>query len=177
MNGGSMADDIEGGAASVTQHPPALDDRPHSGVDNHRNQVPTAAAPSRTQQKLRVRFAAGDEDVARTRVLSLEAHEEGRFRSTPFSMDKRGHFIRNAITTPQWRAVIVAEIGEQPVGFIVCSVGEHILGTSAMVSAMDEFDARSSKLLVDSLINRSGSIRIRPWRGRIPSGFQFASSH
>ncbi len=123
----------------MTQHPPALGDRPHSGVDNHRNQVPTAAAPSRTHQKLRVRFATRDEDVARTRVLSIEAHEEGRFRSTPFSMDKRDHFIGNAITTPQWWAVIVAEIGEEPVGFIVCSVGEYIVGTFAMVSAAHVF--------------------------------------
>ncbi len=93
--------------------------------------------------KLVLRFGRSEQDIVDTRVLSLEAHQEGRFRNYPFSMDKRDRLVRNAITTPQWWALIIAELGGEPVGFTLCSVGEYIVGTSALMTTVYGFYVRA----------------------------------
>ncbi|MEM8689877.1 MAG: GNAT family N-acetyltransferase [Pseudomonadota bacterium] len=104
--------------------------------------VPPASKYLYKQGKLRIRASARREDIDYTRILSVEAHEEGRFRDYRFSHKKRDAFLMNAVTNPQFWHLIIAEVDATPVGFLYCVANEYIVGVEDLMTTVYAYYVR-----------------------------------
>jgi hypothetical protein len=105
-----------------------------------------------------VRLAKTEHDVQKTLVLSQEAHEEGRWRDYPFSVEKRNTFIRNSIENPGYWGLHIAELKEEPVGFLYCSASEYMVGTDLLMTTVYAYYVR--KKWRHSLVGGKAGIKL-----------------
>ena len=74
--------------------------------------------------KLTIRLASTMEDFEQW-VATFEAcHQESRYAHYPFSADKIRRSASNVLDNSDFFGWLLAEYGEQQVGFIYCSIGE-----------------------------------------------------
>ena len=107
--------------------------------------MPETPRPGRyltKQGKLRIRTGTSREDVDFTRILSVEAHEEGRFCDYTFSHKKRDAFLMNAVHNPKYWRLIIAEVDETPVGFLYCVANEYIVGVDGLMTTVYAYYVR-----------------------------------
>lgn len=92
--------------------------------------------------KLKIRIGTTKEDVEYTRVLSVEAHNEGRFRDYKFSHEKRDAFLMNSVNYPNLWRLIIAEIENEPVGFLFCTANDYMVGVDGKLTAVYAYYVR-----------------------------------
>ena len=82
------------------------------------------------------RIVDDEADLPALVVLARAAHAESRLREVPFSEDKVRRLARRAIEDPRRHAVMLARRGDEPAGFLYCSVGEYFIGTGALLATV-----------------------------------------
>jgi len=92
--------------------------------------------------KIALRLANSIADLEHLRPLSLELHAESRFGDIPYSHKKRDDLMARAIGDPNRHALIIAELGGEPVGFIFCSVGEYVVGYRDLITTVHSYFVR-----------------------------------
>lgn len=101
--------------------------------------APTSQNRSR---KITTRMAGTLADLEYLRPVSLELHAEGRFRDIPYSYSKRDDLFSKAIDAPEFYALMIAELDNEPVGFLFCTVGEYIVGYDDLITTVYSFFVR-----------------------------------
>lgn len=110
------------------------------------------------RSKLHVRLADSLQDLEFLRPVSLEFHAEARFRDIPYSHKKRDDLFAQALNKPNRFALLIAEYGEQPVGFLFCAVGEYIVGYQDLITTVYSFYVR--KQYRSTLIGGKAALRL-----------------
>lgn len=86
-----------------------------------------------------LRFAEAKADLDKVYPLMVELHESSRFHSIPLSREKCNRFAGRAFEYPDWHALVLAEIDDEPIGFIFCSLSEFLVGTDALLTSVMAF--------------------------------------
>lgn len=86
-----------------------------------------------------LRFAKTKADVDKVFPLMVELHETSRFHSIPLSREKCNRFASRAFDNPDRHALVLAEIDDEPIGFIFCSLSEFMVGTDALLTSVIAF--------------------------------------
>lgn len=86
----------------------------------------------------RLRFAVLDAQANLDEIVFLAraAHLESRFSYITFSPDKVRAIAKRALDDPKRHAVMMAWSGQQPVGFVYCSIGEYHIGVGTLVTTI-----------------------------------------
>ncbi len=109
-------------------------------------------------KKLSLRLANSISDLEYLRPLSVEFHAEGRFSDIPYSHKKRDDLFMNAVNNPKFYALMIAEMGDDPVGFIFCSVGEYLVGYGDLITTVYSFFVR--KRYRGTLVGGKAAVRL-----------------
>ncbi len=104
------------------------------------DQVSVSTVPEKN--KLNVRLADSIGDLEFLRPVSLEFHAESRYSNIPYSHKKRDDLFIKAIKSPKYFALMIAEINDEPVGFLFCTIGEYIVGYDDLITTVYSFYVR-----------------------------------
>ena len=64
----------------------------------------------------------------------------------------------NAVNNPKFYALMIAEMGDDPVGFIFCSVGEYLVGYGDLITTVYSFFVR--KRYRGTLVGGKAAVRL-----------------
>lgn len=95
-----------------------------------------------SKSELNLRFAKSKEDIDFLWPLLLELHDESRFRDIPLARAKCDRLLSKAFDNPDQYALVLAETGDGPIGFVFCSVGEFLVGTDDLMTTVFAFYVR-----------------------------------
>jgi len=93
-------------------------------------------------KKISLRLANSISDLEYLRPVSVEFHSESRFQDIPYSHKKRDDLFIKAINEPNYYALIIAELEDEPVGFIFCTAGEYLVGYKDLITTVYSFYVR-----------------------------------
>lgn len=108
--------------------------------------------------KLNLRLADSIADLEYLRPVSLEFHAESRWGDIPYSHKKRDDLFMNAINNKQRYALIIAELADEPVGFLFCTVGEYLVGYDQLITTVYSFYVR--KKFRETLVGGKAAVRL-----------------
>ncbi len=108
--------------------------------------------------KLNLRLADSIADLEYLRPLSLELHAESRWRDIPYSHKKRDDLFMNAIDNKKRYALMIAELADEPVGFLFCTVGEYLVGYDQLITTVYSFYVR--KKFRGTLLGGRAAVRL-----------------
>lgn len=110
------------------------------------------------RKKITLRLADTLADLEYLRPVSLELHEESRFSDIPYSHKKRDKLLAKAINEPNLYGLIIAQFGEDPVGYIFCTVGEYLVGDGELITTVYAFYVR--KKYRGTLVGGKAAVRL-----------------
>lgn len=91
---------------------------------------------SKSGQSLSFRRMAQGDDLEPLLDLVEVGHKESRFGYIPFSREKARKIGGRALADPARNLLIVAELRDRPVGFLLASVGEFHIGTDVRLATI-----------------------------------------
>ncbi|MEE4188497.1 MAG: GNAT family N-acetyltransferase [Roseobacter sp.] len=100
------------------------------------------SASNNTPKKIKLRLASAISELEYLRPVSLELHGESRYADIPYSHKKRDDLFIRAINEQQHYALFIAELDDEPVGFLFCTVGEYIVGYGDLITTVYSFYVR-----------------------------------
>ena len=111
-----------------------------------------------SRSRINLRFANTAADLDTAYPLMVELHETSRFNYAPFSKEKCERVAARAFDNPDQHAIVIAEIDDEPVGFIFCSLSEYLIGTDELLTSVMAFYV--SRRHRDTLMGGKAAIRL-----------------
>jgi len=138
-------------------------------------------ANAKAGSKLNIRLANSESDLDYLFPVFLELHDASRYRDTEYSRAKYDRLLTRVVEDPKAHALFSAEIGDRPVGLLVCSIGELIVGTGQLFTTVHSFyvceshryslmGGRAAVRLLASVVNWSQARNAREVMIHVTSG-------